>query len=192
MSELISPARSDSRGQVLLEIAEEEKRRFRAELFAHEEQGRGRRKQKDCRCRAHGASIRNRSDPFAERTVSDLIMILKERDKRSGRQALGGFTAAFAVPVLGDFTLVCESFDQTTAQLIERTFEIVRIIAVSLARDQHVQRVVDVVVPLGGVAFRPAARCTLKVTGLVAVVFEDEVDVAIRLDGVADRIGQFG
>ena len=40
-------------------------------------------------------------------------------------------------------------------------------------------------------ASRLAALVALKVTRLVVVVFEDEVDVAIRLDGTPDGIGQF-
>ncbi len=59
MSELISPARGNGRSQILLEIAEKEKRRFRSELFAHEEQRWGRGKQEDRRRRANGTGIRN-------------------------------------------------------------------------------------------------------------------------------------
>ena len=56
-------------------------------------------------------------------------------------------------PVVRVFALISKSFDQTTAQLIERAFGIIRIITVPLAGDQHVKSVVDVVIPLGGVCF---------------------------------------
>src|SRR5208282_1067760 len=41
------------------------------------------------------------------------------------------------------------------------------------------------------VPLRLAVLCTLKVTCLVVLVFQDEVDVTIRLDGAPDCIGQF-
>ena len=118
-------------------------------------------------------------------------MILKEGDECGGRQAGGGFTTRFAIPEERTLALVGESLDQATAQLIDWTFGIVRIIAVLLAGDQHVQRMVDIVIPLRGVGLRLAVLCPLKVTGLVAIVFQDQVDVAIRLDGTPHCIGQF-
>ena len=99
MSELISPARGNSSSQVLLEITEKEKRCFSPELFTHEEQRWGRREQEYRRRRAYRTVIRDLNDPLAECPVSDLVMILKERDKCSRRQALGGFTTGFAIPV---------------------------------------------------------------------------------------------
>src|SRR6202158_4543630 len=191
MSELISPARGNSGSQILLEITEKEKRCFSPELFTHEEQRWRRREQEDRRRRSYRTAIRNLNDPLAECPVSDLVMILKEGDKCSRRQALGGFTTRFAIPVEGNLALVRESVGKATAQLIDGTLRVVRIITVPSTSDQHVQRVVEVVVPLGGVRLRLAALGTLKVTRLVVVVFQDEVDVAIRPDGTPDGLGQF-
>ncbi len=190
-SELISPTRGNSSRQILLKLTEKEKWCFSPELFPHEEQWRGRREQEDRRRRVYCTVIGNLNDPLAECPVPDLVMILKEGDKGSRRQALGGFTARFAIPVQRTLALVCESRDQATAQLIDWTLRIVRIITVPFTGDQHVQGVVDVVIPLGGVRLRLAALATLKVTRLVSVVFEDEVDVTTRLDGTPDGIGQF-
>src|ERR1700736_5939315 len=81
MSELISPARGNGSSQILLEITEKEKRCFRPELFTHEEQRWGRREQEDRRRRAYRTVIRDLNDPLAERPVTHLVMILKERDK---------------------------------------------------------------------------------------------------------------
>src|SRR5271157_1432883 len=156
MSELISPARGNSSSQILLEITEKEKRCFSPELFTHEEQRRGRREQEDRHGRAYSTAIRNLDDALAECTVSDLVVILKEGDKCSRRQALGGFTTRFAIPVGGNLTLVRESMGQATAYLIDWTLRIVRIITVPFTSDQHVQRVVNIVVPLGGVCLRLA------------------------------------
>src|ERR1039457_6074473 len=85
MSELISAACGNGRRQILLEIAKKKKRRLRSALFAHEQQRWRRGKQKNCRRRTDGTWIRKFVDPLAERTVSDLIMILKEGDKRAER-----------------------------------------------------------------------------------------------------------
>src|SRR5208282_443399 len=168
MSELNSPAGGNGRSQILLEIAKKKKRRLRSELFAHEQQRRRRGKQKNCRRRANGTWIRKLGDALAERTVSDLIMILEEGDKRAGRQALGCLTAGFAVSVKGSLALVSESFNQTTAQLVERMFGVVRVVSILLTRDQYVQCMVDIVVPLGCIGSRAAApfRCyrPMKVT----------------------------
>src|SRR5260370_14938004 len=181
MSELISPARGNSGSQILLEITEKEKRCFSPKLFTHEEQRWGRREQEDRRRRAYRTLIRKLNDPLAECTVPDLIMILKEGDKCSRRQALGGFTAGFAISVEGNLALVRESVGKATAQLIDWTLRVVRIIAVLFTSDQHVQRVVEVVVPLGVIRLWLAALGTLfgtllgtlKVPRLVVVVFQD-------------------
>src|ERR1019366_1756626 len=117
--------------------------------------------------------------------------ILKEGNKCSRRQAIGGFTTCYAIPVEGNLALVRESVGQATAQLIDWTLRIVRIIPVPFTRDQHMQRVMEVVVPLGSIRLRLAALGTLEVTRLVVVVFQDEVDMAIRFDGIPDGIGQF-
>ena len=79
----------------------------------------GGREQEDRDRRAYGATIRNVNDSLSERTVSDLVVILKEGDKGGERQALGGFTARFAIPVRGNLALIRESVYQATAQLIE-------------------------------------------------------------------------
>src|SRR5260370_18090488 len=106
MSELISQACGNSSSQILLEITEKEKRCFSPELFTHEEQRWGRREQEDRRCCADSTAIRHPNDPLAECPVSDLVMILKEGDKCSRRQALGGFTTRFAIPVERNLALV--------------------------------------------------------------------------------------
>ena len=49
----------------------------------------------------------------------------------------------------------------------------------------------NVVIPLRGVALGLAAFVRLKITGLIEVVFQNEVDVAIGLEGTPHRIGQF-
>src|ERR1700677_1194757 len=73
--ELISPSFCHSLSEVLLEIAEKQKRRVSSELFPHKKQRWRRCEKNDCHSRAHGASIYNICNPFSECTVSYLIMI---------------------------------------------------------------------------------------------------------------------
>src|ERR1700691_4261610 len=96
-SEFIAASRRNGFRQTFLKIAEEEEWCFRAELLAHEKQGRKRCKQKNRRCGAKGFWICDCRDPFSEGAVADLIMILQERDKRRGRQTSGGFTAYLSI-----------------------------------------------------------------------------------------------
>ena len=56
------------------------------------------------------------------------------------------------------------------------------IITVLLPRDQNVQGMVDIVIPLRAVGLNLTALCSLKIAGLIAVVFEDEVDMPIGPD----------
>src|SRR5580692_8882046 len=70
-------------------------------------------------------------------------------------------------------------------------FGVVHIVAIMFARNQHVQGMMDVVVPLGGVPLRLAALPTLKISRLIAIVFEDKVDVTIGPDRGSDSICQF-
>src|SRR5580693_8671883 len=83
--ELMPPSFCHSLSEVLLEIAEKQKRRVGSELFPHKKQRLRRCEKNDCHSRAHGASIRNINNSFSECTVSYLIMILQERDERTRR-----------------------------------------------------------------------------------------------------------
>src|SRR5580658_4118238 len=76
--ELVSPALGYCHGEILLEIAEKQKRCASSELFTHKKQWRRRREQDYRHRRAYGARICNINDPLSECPVSDLVMILQE------------------------------------------------------------------------------------------------------------------
>src|SRR5580704_16741283 len=160
-SEFIPPSFCHSLSEVLLEIAEKQKRRVGSELFPHKKQRWRRCEKNDCHSRAHGARIRNISNPFSECTVSYLVMILQERDERGRRQTPRAFATLFAVAQKGSLTLIRETLDQAAAQLLKRMLRIVHIISVAFAGNQNVQSVMDVVIPLRGVPLRSAALFTL-------------------------------
>jgi hypothetical protein len=60
--------------------------------------------------------------------------------------------------------LESESVDEASAQLIDGLFGVVTVITVPFAGDQHMQCVMDVVIPLSGVSLRLTALTTSKVT----------------------------
>src|SRR5271156_2206589 len=190
-SELISPSRGNRRSQFLLEIAEKEERCVRPKLFAHKQHWWRRGKQKNCQRHTHGTWFGKLGDPLAERAVSDLIMILKKGDKRSERHALSRLTPGCAVPVQGSLALISEPLGQTAAQVVERTFGVVRVVSILLARDQYVHRMMNIVIPLRRICSRLAALLyPLQVSWLVAIVLEDEVNMSIRRNRTPNRIGQ--
>ncbi len=119
-SELVSAARRNRLSQGSLKIAEKQKWCFCPELFAHEKQRRKWGKQKD-RCRGtNGSRICNGGDTLSESTISDLIMILQERHERAGWKSDGGFATRLALSEHRCLTLIGESADKATAQVIER------------------------------------------------------------------------
>src|ERR1700733_4378914 len=190
-SKLISSTCRHRSRQFLLEIAEKQKRRLRSELLTHEEQRRGRIEQKDGRCRTNRAGIRQGENPFPESPIANLIVILQERDKRRWRQASGRLTTFFATTIERGFALIGKSLNQATAQPIERAIDIVGIVTVLFAGYDHMQSVVDVIIPLRVVCARLAPLRPTKITRLVAIILEDQMNLSKWPDGAANRFGQF-
>src|SRR6478736_5159195 len=117
-------------------------------------------------------------------------MVLQMRDK-SGRRQMRRFLSAR--PSLADFhrlPLVDEAFGQTAPEPMNGIIDVIDVIAFALAGHQNVPAMVRVVIPLRGVISRPAVRITLQPFCLILLVFEDQMDVAIR-KGVADGLGDF-
>ncbi len=137
-SELVSAARRNLLSQGSFKIAEKQKWCFGPELFAHEEQRRKWRKQKDRCGGANSLRICNGGDTLSESTVSNLIMILQERHKRAGRKSDGGFATRLALSEQRCLTLIGKSADEATGQVIERPIGIIGIITVPLTCDQDV------------------------------------------------------
>ncbi len=87
-------------------------------------------------------------DAFAEGAVADLVVRLQEGNEGSERQVRGRLAARLAVAKAGRLALVDEAFGQRAPEARHRRIGIVGVVAVDLAGDQHVRRMVDVVVPL--------------------------------------------
>ena len=135
------------------------------------------------RDRAHGGLGGEPVDALAERAVADLIVVLEERDERGQRKVGAGLPARRA-PIRRVLALKAESLGEAARQHADGVL-IVDVVAAPVARDGHVQRVVDVVVPLGGV--EAAAVWAAEVARLVPVVLQDEVHVAIAPRSLQDR-----
>ena len=102
--------------QLRLEIAEEEERSRRRPLLTHEEQRRRRREQEQ---RAERAQRRGRSEPrepFAERTVPDLIVVLQEGDERGQREVRARRAARLAAAMRRALALIREPRRQRPAE----------------------------------------------------------------------------
>src|SRR5689334_3351029 len=92
--------------------------------------------------------------------------------------------ARFAVAVTRCFALVGEAFGEYPREPVRGGIGIIGIIAVVLAGEQDVERVVPVVVPL-------RVEIASEMTRHVAVVFEHEVNMPTPLDGGADLSRHF-
>ena len=128
-----------------------------------------------------------RGDPLAERAIADLIVVLEEAHEGGGRQVRGGL-AAGAAPVPGPLALEREALGEASAEMRQRRL-VVAVVAAALAGQEHVQRVVHVVVPLGLVERAPAVRPS-EVARLVGAVLQHQVHAALAGGPVGHRAGQ--
>ncbi len=85
--------------------------------------------------------------PLAESAIADLIMVLGEEDGGLGRQ-MRARLAARRVMQRKDFALIGEALGQGPREMLQRLVGEGAIIAFVLARQQDVQRVVEIVAPL--------------------------------------------
>ena len=189
--EFVAPSLAHRLAELAWEVAEEEEGLPAAPLLAHEEERRRRREKQDCRERFQNFFVSQNREPFPERPIADLVMVLQEVHEAGERQVRARLAAPPAAEGR-DLALVGEAFGEAPRQVLRRRIGVGDVVAVGLAGREHVVRVVRVVVPLRGVA--PGA----DQARLVRVVLEHEVlarghggadllqDVARRLvdDGV--------
>ena len=144
-TELLGAALAHRLGEVAIEErCEELKRRGLTVLFAHEEQRDRRRRQQQPGRQLHRLERRDRADAVALSAVADLVVVLRADDEALAGQ-VGARRAAIAAEVLRVLALERESLGQRRRQP-PRLGE-VGVIAAALAREAHVQRVVEVIRP---------------------------------------------
>src|SRR3569623_2583178 len=68
---------------------------------------------------------------------------------------------------------------------------IIHIVGIDVAGDQHVQGVMDIVVPLRGIVAWFAVPKTGEVARLIVLVFEDEMDMALSAERRLHARGEF-
>ena len=104
------------------------------------------------------------------RAIADLIMVLGEKDGGVRRQmrALG---AAWFVMQRKDFALISKAFGETAGQMIERLVGKGTVVAFFLARQQHMQGVVEVITPLR-IVKSCATSLAFQQMGLIGFVLE--------------------
>src|SRR5712671_4727688 len=126
--------------------------------------------------------------------VAHLVMVLQEADKSGRRQLVRGLPAGFSAAKGRRLPLVGQSLGEHAAEMLCRLGRVVSVVARRVAGHEDVQDVVEIVVPLRVVA-GAATVCPSQVAGLIAVVFEDQMNFAIGdaapdgLAGFADDIG---
>ena len=112
-------------------------------------------------------------------------MILQEQHESRRRQVATGPSARYALAVRRRFTLIDEALFQAAAQLGRGIFRIVGVIALGLAGQQHMQRMMAVIIPLG-------IECRWHQVGRIVLMFHYQVDAAVGCDPCADVAGQLG
>src|SRR5690606_38206393 len=102
--------------------------------------------------------------------IADLVVVLKEIDER-GRRQLRRALAARLAAIARRLALVGEALDRRAQELGGRVL-IVLVVAALLAGQEHLQRVVPVVVPLRGISERSTVRVAAQVVRFILVVLE--------------------
>ncbi|MCW0423767.1 hypothetical protein NB713_001710 [Xanthomonas sacchari] len=181
MRELAAAALAHCLVQRRREIGEELERGPAAPRLAHEEQRdhRGQRGQRQRRAQRRFAHLGDQ--PVAAGAVADLVVVLREDHELVRRQVAAGF-AARVTAVVG-LSLEGEAFAEHPRQVLRRRVGKAGVVALVFAGQQHVQAVVEVIVPLRAVtAFQHA--------GLVGLVLQHQVHVAPVGDAGHDRLAQ--
>lgn len=118
-------------------------------------------------------------------------MILQERNEGRRRQLAARFPAVCDV-ILGVFALIGESFSQTAAQVSHRIWGVVGVVSVGFPGEQHVNAVVDIVVPLRVIQSNAARLIATQVARGVVDILDDEVDKPFRTKAFTHGLCKFG
>src|ERR1700733_12421647 len=80
--------------------------------------------------------------------IADLVVVLQKGDEGARRQVRALLAARRAVLIARRLSLVGEAFRERAAQKLLRVLGEIGVVTVALARQDHVQAVMHVVVPL--------------------------------------------
>src|SRR5262245_44587274 len=114
-------------------------------LFTHEKQRKIRCQEADSSRHFQRFARNQRAESFSPCAVSDLIVVLREDDKL-GHWAFDRGTPMVSAPEAGSLPRIDKAFPQCRGQLVKPSE--VLVITCPLSREQRMQGMVDVVVPL--------------------------------------------
>src|SRR5262249_24837395 len=140
--ELSPPALAHRIGQLWPDVAEEDERLRRVPFLPHEEQRDRRGQEHDRRGGAQRFRRRQRPDALAHGPVTDLIVVLEERDEGGRRQVCTRLSAPPAA-VGRVLALEVEALGERAAEPCPRCVGMVGVVASGLSGRQHVQEVVE-------------------------------------------------
>ncbi len=165
-------------------VAGEKQERFaRGPFIAHEHQRNHRREQQQ---RSRGPERIGGTElwqTLAERPVADLVVVLQEQHKGGRCKVAAGL--ASGVPMTRLFAQVDKTFAEQARKLVGRLFGEVRVVGIGFAGQQHVQRVVPVIVPL-------RVETLVQQAGLIELIFKVQPHVSGRFDPLAHAGGELG
>src|SRR5581483_3691374 len=111
-------------------VTKELKRSRSRKLFAHEQQRRRRCKQQYCHRHPDELRISNLGDALAKSPISDLVMVLKERNEAIQRKAIARFSSLCTLAKRRALALEAESLRKTLSQMLQRILGILRVISI--------------------------------------------------------------
>src|SRR5262245_19125737 len=147
-SEFAAATFTDQGGELGIVIREEEEGGARSHGLTHEDERDLRRQQQERHRRAQDRLVGEDGKALAEGAVADLIVILQEGDKAARRQVAARRAARPALPGARWLALKDEAVAQSARQRLGGAHRIVPVIAIILAGQQNMQRVMNVIVPL--------------------------------------------
>ena len=150
------PAFAHRLGKTGFEVAEKHKGPQAGPLFAHEQQRDLRRQQHDGDAGVQCGFRRTRCEAHSEGVVADMVMILQKRDKGGRRQLSRCFATRPSAAKRRRLALIDKTFRQCAPEMPRRRDCVIAIEPRFLAGDQHMQGVVQIVVPLRAEALDPA------------------------------------
>src|SRR5436305_14346162 len=100
------------------------------------------------------------------------------------------FTSGLPRAISRDISLIGKSVGQAAGQLPGRLLGIIGVIAVGFTGGEHVQRMVDVVIPLCGIKPGNATLVALEVLSSVVLILQEQVNLAMGWKVVIDLFSQ--
>src|SRR5581483_3139671 len=189
--ELAASAVRHCRCQITVVVTEVEERRGGTKFFSHEQHWGRRSEQKKLHGSFYRVSRRELQDTVSECAISNLVMVLEERDEGGEREMAAGLSALTRV-IFGIIALIGESLAQAAAEMLYRILRVIRVVAIGFAGEEYVNGMVNVVVPLGVVQLRLIIGFATEIASAVVIVFKDEMDMAIAALVLMNRISKFG